>query len=395
MNGRNQPPRRILIASANPLFSKGLQRLFAEWWTASAPEVRLVNSMEATLSALGGWMPDLVVVDYDDRAINRAEFLNRFVEGSTPMQVLLVSLQESGEVLVYDRRTLTSAELPGWFHADSHPSQPVERSALPQPPKPLSAQRRVLLQPRWLLLTLLVILALGIFVRLGFWQLDRLAGRRARNAQMRVEMTRPPLDLDAGMPAPDALARMEYRTVTASGVLDFEHEVLLRNQAHENQLGDHLLTPLRLDNGQTILVDRGWIPGTDSAAGARQKYAQTGQVTVTGMLRQSQSTRGAGQVGADGFTSVNLDAIARVTGQDLLPVFIIQAPDASAAALPFRSLPEVELNEGPHLGYAMQWFFFALLLLVGYPFFLRKQLQAGGGAENIGTGAPVRQKPGT
>ena len=44
MNGRNQPPQRILIASANPLFSKGLQRLFAEWWKTPTPEVRLVSS---------------------------------------------------------------------------------------------------------------------------------------------------------------------------------------------------------------------------------------------------------------------------------------------------------------------------------------------------------------
>ncbi|HEY9089667.1 MAG TPA: SURF1 family protein [Anaerolineaceae bacterium] len=384
MNGRNQPPQRILIASANPLFSKGLQRLFAEWWKTPTPEVRLVSSMGDTLAALRGWMPELVVVDYDDRTINRAEFLNHFVEGNTPMQVLLVSLQESGEVVVYDRRTMTPAEVQTWFH-----SVPARPAAIPASIPSLS---RMLLQPRWILLTLLMLAAAVIFIRLGFWQLDRLAERRGRNAQIRAEIQQPPLDLNAAIPA--GFEQMEYRTVTATGVFDFDHEVLLRNQAHENRLGDHLLTPLRLENGTAILVDRGWIPNEESSPSARQKYAQTGSVTITGMLRKSQAVRGAGQVGADGFTSVNLDAIRQSTGADLLPMFIIQAPDPAAPELPFRSLPAVELTEGPHLGYALQWFFFALIVLVGYPFLILRQLRDADRVETVVAGAPVKQKPG-
>lgn len=365
----HRPPRRILIASANPLFSKGLQGMFSQWWTQPVPEMRLSSSMADTVDALQSWMPDLVVVDYDDQNINRAEFLNHYVASDVPMQVMLVSLQESGEVVVYDRRTMTPAEVQTWFQ----PEQP--RATLPRVAA-APAARSDLLRPRWVILTLLVLLAVGVFIRLGFWQLERLAERRARNAQIQTQSSLPPLDLNQHLPAPADLAQMEYRMVTATGVFDPAGEVLLSNQPWQGRLGVHLLTPLRLEDGQTLLVDRGWIPYEERDAQARQKYAQPGTVTVTAMLRASQSIRGQGQNAPGAFTQVNIDLIRQSTGQELLPLYAVQAPNPATSSPPYRVLPEVELTEGPHLGYALQWFFFALVLVVGFPIFLRKQIQS-------------------
>lgn len=383
----HRPPRRILIASANPLFSKGLQRMFTEWWTQPVPEMRLASSMADTVDALRSWTPDLVVVDYDDHNINRAEFLNHYVASDVPMQVMLVSLQESGEVVVYDRRSMTPAEVQTWFQSEKPPTAAPQRTASP-------AGQGDFRRPRWIILTLLVLLAAGVFIRLGFWQLERLAERRARNAQMQAQASLPPLNLNQEMPAMVELAQMEYRLVTATGTFDSTGEVLLTNQPWQGRLGVHLLTPLRLENGQTLLVDRGWIPYEDKDAPARQKYARPGTVTVTGMLRASQSIRGQGQNAPDQFTQVNLDLISKTTGQQLLPLFAVEAPDPASAGLPYRSLPEVDLSEGPHLGYAMQWFFFALLLAVGYPFFLRKQLQGqrGEDSRHMLNGGSVKHK---
>jgi cytochrome c oxidase subunit 2 len=82
------------------------------------------------------WQPNLVIVDYDDKSISRAEFLHQFVTGNLPMQVMLVSLQASGAVVVYDRRTLTPAQAQDWLSnsqtsQDSpHPEiQPARRSS--------------------------------------------------------------------------------------------------------------------------------------------------------------------------------------------------------------------------------------------------------------------------
>jgi CheY-like chemotaxis protein len=114
-NSLQEPLRRILIASANPLFGKGLEKLFAKRWGSQTIEIRLVTSMPETISGLTDWRPDLVIVDYDDRTIDRAEFLNHFVSGDQPMQVMLISLQASGSVVVYDRRTLTPAQAEDWL----------------------------------------------------------------------------------------------------------------------------------------------------------------------------------------------------------------------------------------------------------------------------------------
>jgi cytochrome c oxidase subunit II len=109
-------PRRVLIVSANPLFREGLRKMYTERWGGKASIVGTPTSMLEALSALETHQPDLVIVDFDDKTINRDEFLNRFVAGKAPMQVMLVSLQESGQVVVYDRRTLTSAQAEDWLN---------------------------------------------------------------------------------------------------------------------------------------------------------------------------------------------------------------------------------------------------------------------------------------
>lgn len=106
--------RRVLIVSANPLFREGLRKLYAERWGEKSATVSLLTTLEEALSALET-RPDLVIVDYDDKAINRDVFMKSFVAGEAPMQVMLVSLQESGQVVVYDRRTMTFAQAEDWL----------------------------------------------------------------------------------------------------------------------------------------------------------------------------------------------------------------------------------------------------------------------------------------
>jgi cytochrome c oxidase subunit II len=124
---KNRPLKRVLIASANPLFAKGLEKIYGDRWGKDAVELRLANSMGETLSRLESWNPDLVIVDYDDRTIHREEFLSHFIAGDRPMQVMLVSLQASGEVVVYDRRTLTPAQAEDWLNLPwQTPPQPPQ-----------------------------------------------------------------------------------------------------------------------------------------------------------------------------------------------------------------------------------------------------------------------------
>ena len=242
-----------------------------------------------------------------------------------------------------------------------------------------------LLTPRWILTTLLVIAASVVMVRLGFWQLDRLAQRKDHNARLTQGLSQPPLNLNGTLPAD--LPALEFYSATVSGQYDPTQEILLRNQySVDGQAGFHLLTPLLIDGStQDVLVDRGWIPLDQQSAEQRKAFAQSGTVTLTGMLRRSQPEPvfgaapdpqlGAGQNRLDIWIWVNLERIRLQIDRPLLDVYLVAAPDPAAGVLPQRSVPAIDLSEGPHLDYAIQWFLFTATLLIGYPFYVRTQLR--------------------
>ncbi len=234
---------------------------------------------------------------------------------------------------------------------------------------------------KWILTTLLVILGTAICARLGIWQLDRLEQRRAFNAHYLATTALPPLELDS---APQAdLATMEYRAATVTGTFDFENQVALRNRYYGSEYGYHLFTPLILSDGTAILVERGWIPaeGNKTPAGWR-KYDQPGQQTISGILRLGQAKPdlggvpdpelAEGQTRLDFWNIVNLERISLQSPYPLLPAFIQPNQDASLTAPPYPYQPKIEITEGSHFGYALQWFTFASILFFGYPFYLKK-----------------------
>lgn len=236
---------------------------------------------------------------------------------------------------------------------------------------------------RWLLTTLLVIAGMAVTARLGIWQLDRLAQRRAFNARVEAQINQPVLELSGAALSAD-LAHMEYRKVAVTGSYDFSQEVVLRNQAYNGQWGVNVITPLHIaGTGQTVLVERGWVPGDDFTAGNLAKYAEPGQVKVQGVIRASETrpdfgfrsdpTPGAGGPRLVSWNLINVGGISQQVPYPLLPVYIQEAPDPAWTGIPVRSQPELDLSEGPHMGYAIQWFSFALILGGGYPFFIRRQ----------------------
>jgi surfeit locus 1 family protein len=71
---------------------------------------------------------------------------------------------------------------------------------------------------------------------------------------------------------------------------------------------------------------------------------------------------------------LNVERISRQVSGRLLPVYVLALPEGSTSALPYRADTSIEVSEGSHLSYALQWFSFALILLTGYPFYVRKHL---------------------
>jgi surfeit locus 1 family protein len=239
---------------------------------------------------------------------------------------------------------------------------------------------RKMFQRKWLLATLLVLAGTALCLRLGIWQLDRLEQRRAFNNQYTSARTLPVLDLNQDLPAD--LAGMEWRPVEATGEYDFANQVAIRNQYYGNQYGYHLLTPMRLD-GEAVLVDRGWIPAEGNSHPADwRKYDEPGTVSVAGQIRLGRAKSAllgvADPLPQDGemlevWNNADLTRIAAQMPYPILPVYIQPEADAADTNPPIPFQPTIELTEGPHFGYALQWFTFATILFFGYPFYLRKQ----------------------
>ena len=243
---------------------------------------------------------------------------------------------------------------------------------------------RTIFSRKWILATFLVLVGGAVCVRLGVWQLDRLDQRRAFNAHFMAMQSAAPVDLNAEIP--QGLTELEYRHVKATGTYDFVNQVALRNQYHGSEYGYHLLTPLLLDDGSAVLVDRGWIPadGNDSPGGW-SRYDEAGQVEVQGVMRLGPDrpdvggvpdpTLVPGQTHLEYWNFANLERISQQIPYPVLPVYIQPDVDANDVMPPIPYQPEIELTEGSHFGYALQWFTFAIILVFGYPFYIRKQIK--------------------
>ena len=239
-------------------------------------------------------------------------------------------------------------------------------------------------QRKWLIPTLLVFAGTALCIRLGIWQLDRLEGRRAFNAQFESARAQPVLDLNQEQS--EDIAKMAWRSVKVTGEYDFANQVAVRNQYYGNEYGYHLLTPLRFE-GQAVFVDRGWVPAESNSTPSLPEWAwrqfdEAGTVNVSGQLRLGQAKPAIGGVPdplpengekLQVWNNADLARIARQVPYPVLPVYIQPKADANDTEPPIPSQPEVELTEGPHFGYALQWFTFATILFIGYPFYLRKQ----------------------
>ncbi|MER2598019.1 MAG: SURF1 family protein [Caldilineales bacterium] len=250
---------------------------------------------------------------------------------------------------------------------------------------------RTLFSRRFLFATLLVLAAMAVMIRLGVWQLERREQRLARNADLTAKLAAAPLSLNAvalyRQPLPDTRATVRNVPAEATGEFDFAGEMLLVQQPYNGQPGAHWIVPLRLsDSNKAVLVDRGWLPFDDVASGRWQQYPR-GQapVTVRGVLQPSQLLPGTTETPPAGrgerpaqpqieWYRVDIAAMQSQLPYPLLPVYLLAgADDAVNRQPPVAIEPEVDLSEGPHLGYALQWFAFAATAGVVYVAAVRKR----------------------
>ncbi len=211
-------------------------------------------------------------------------------------------------------------------------------------------------------LTLLALLIIaGVFARLGFWQLGRLEERREANRVAAAARAQPARELAVG--ADRTVEALSERWVEATGEFDHTHEIVLRGQAFMGTPGVLVVTPLRLEAGDSaVLVLRGFVPSADAVRADLDSLREPGTMRVRGLATAIAS--GGGQplehAGRTTWARLDLAALRARLPYPLLPVLLRQTPAAGLPSLP-RRLPAPELSEGPHLSYAVQWFAFAVM----------------------------------
>lgn len=226
--------------------------------------------------------------------------------------------------------------------------------------------------------TLIVLGLAAGFVRLGIWQLDRHDEVGELNRVGESRLSEPVVEwstlIESAVGDPGSLT---YRRARVQGVFDPEEEVLIRSQIHLGSAGFHVITPLVLEDGSAVLVNRGWVPLALDTVPVTQASPPAGESTIEGWV---ESTRTRPLLGPKDPPAGRLEVMSRVdieriqvqTSHELAGVYLVST-GGGEAELPAPVSPPGFDDDGPHLGYAIQWFGFALVGLIGYPALVRRR----------------------
>lgn len=214
-----------------------------------------------------------------------------------------------------------------------------------------------------------LIVALPLFVSLGVWQLHRADEKKELIALQQQRMQDQPLTLRAEEPS---LEGIRYRRVIVSGEYDVDHQFLLDNQIHRQSPGYHVLTPLRIAGTEAaVLVNRGWIPLGSNRSELPKLDIRQPTVRIAGTAERFPDVglrlEGA-EIPTPGWPAVvqvvDPARIGERLGYAVLPYQILA--DETAGEGYVRAWKENRPDPGKNLGYALQWFLFALVALVLY-----------------------------
>jgi len=217
--------------------------------------------------------------------------------------------------------------------------------------------------------TIVTVLLVLLFVGLGFWQLERAEQKRILAETRSSRLDLPPFQLTETTTAGEDF---EYRTLLAEGVFVAEKTIFIENRKHMGRNGFHVITPLNVNgSNRYLLVNRGWVeaqknrllPAVETPGSA---------VSVMGMANiplPPALDLGDAEPSSDAsprWPYLTLKRYAHWSGLDIFPFVLLQSDRDEHGFI--RSWRAEIPKEGMHIGYAIQWFAFALIVL---PIWLR------------------------
>jgi len=213
-----------------------------------------------------------------------------------------------------------------------------------------------------LFVALALVMAAGC-VRLGIWQLSRLHQRRARNALVSSRLDSVEVDVRA-LPRDTALSR--FRRVRVVGTPDYAHELIYAARSHAGSPGVNFLTPIRVAGSDTaVLVDRGWVYAADGATVDQSRWREN-DTSFAGFVEEFPAAQGNAFASHPNIISrLGYDVIARALPYPVAPFYVVVLGDSVMRPDKIARLTVPPLDEGPHLSYAIQWFSFAAVAIIG------------------------------
>ncbi|MFI7085760.1 SURF1 family protein [Streptomyces anulatus] len=262
---------------------------------------------------------------------------------------------------------------------------------------------RFLLTRQWVILTLLGLVLIPTMIELGFWQFHRHEHRVEQNGLISRNLDAQPVPVSELTSPGHTVPRSDYwRAVTATGTFDTEHEVVVRRRTSEDdRIGVHVLTPLDLKGGGTVLINRGWVPAApNQTAFPDVPPAPRGEVTVTGRLKADETTGSSGIKDLAGLPDrqvmlINSDQQSQLLSRTVLGGYIEQTAPRPTGDLPEQIASPDDSSIGPHMAYAVQWWLFVAAVPVGWIILVRREKRdrEQAAAENATADAPEQPEP--
>ncbi|MFV0429058.1 MAG: SURF1 family protein [Arachnia sp.] len=232
--------------------------------------------------------------------------------------------------------------------------------------------RRLIL--RWVALALTLITLAIVFVRLGEWQLSRLEQRREQNSAVAANRDAAPVDYQSVMGAPIS-EDDQWQQVRVSGTYTGEqYQVRYRNV--DGSPGIEVVAVMSTDQGEELLIDRGFIPRQNGQPDTEVlPELPAGTISVVGYVRRDeQGDQTATAPHEFKVRLINSEAIGTQLGRSLVPGYVSLISSEPANDTDLVPLSPPEPSEGNHFSYALQWFSFGLIALVGIVVLVRADL---------------------
>lgn len=216
----------------------------------------------------------------------------------------------------------------------------------------------------WLIFTILILIACGISIRLGIWQYQRHESRILYNQSLTQALEQEPIALNQidNQASP-------WQKVFIEGSFDTQSQQLVRRKYFEGKLGFWVVAKFVTQDNRIVLVNRGFVPVSAAASVTPDITAPNGSTfMLEGFIQPLEpESEKASDIPLGQASAINREQFA-ITEDDY-QYFIHQSNNEVLSAI-----KPPEISSGPHLAYSLQWFAFAVMIVIGWITITRKDL---------------------